>query len=84
MKRVLLQIGLLAKLCLASSNSTISTSPSSPSSSTNTTVVKDFTYTDTVGMNGQRLLNLTAFTKEMFWDEPPEGLYEVDVGLYKD
>jgi len=35
-------------------------------------------------MNGQRLLNLTAFTKEMFWDEPPEGLYEVDVGLYNE
>lgn len=26
-------------------------------------------------------LNLTSFRQEMFWDEPPEGLFEVDVGL---
>ena len=26
-------------------------------------------------------LNLTDFSQEMFWDEPPEGLFEVDVGL---
>ena len=26
-------------------------------------------------------LNLTSFSKEMFWDEPPEGLFNVDVGL---
>lgn len=26
-------------------------------------------------------LNLTSFSQEMFWDEPPEGLFEVDVGL---
>lgn len=28
-----------------------------------------------------KMLNLTAFSKEMFWDEPQQGLYEVDVGL---
>ena len=25
--------------------------------------------------------NLTAFSSQMFWDEPQEGLFEVDVGL---
>jgi hypothetical protein len=29
----------------------------------------------------QQNLNLTSFSKEMFWDEPPEGLFNVDVGL---
>jgi len=28
-------------------------------------------------------LNLTSFSQEMFWDEPPEGLFEVDVGFEK-
>jgi hypothetical protein len=32
-------------------------------------------------MNGTLDLNLTSFSQEMFWDEPPEGLFEVDVGL---
>ena len=27
-------------------------------------------------------LNMTAFSQEMFWDEPKEGLYEVDVNLF--
>ena len=29
----------------------------------------------------QPKLNLTSFSKEMFWDEPPEGLFQVDIGL---
>ena len=27
------------------------------------------------------MLNLTNFDKHMFWEEPKEGLYEIDVGL---
>ena len=27
------------------------------------------------------MLNLTNFDKHMFWEEPREGLYEIDVGL---
>jgi hypothetical protein len=26
-------------------------------------------------------LNLTSFSKQMFWQEPPQGLFTVDVGL---
>ena len=32
--------------------------------------------------SSQQALNLTAFSREMFWDEPPSGLYEVDVQLF--
>jgi hypothetical protein len=27
------------------------------------------------------MLNLTNFDRHMFWEEPKEGLYEIDVGL---
>jgi hypothetical protein len=32
----------------------------------------------TISLDGWRLEH---FNKELFWEEPPEGLYEVDVGL---
>jgi hypothetical protein len=28
------------------------------------------------------MLNVTNFNHEFWWDEPPEGLYEIDVGLH--
>ena len=28
-------------------------------------------------------MNLTEFSRQLFWEEPPEGLFEVEVGLNK-
>jgi len=27
------------------------------------------------------VLNITNFGREFWWDEPPEGLYEIEVGM---